>query len=105
MPIQFTDAALGATIEVPTVDGKEPLKIPAGTQTGKVFHLRGKGIPAINGYGRGDQHIRVVIETPSRLTAEQKKLLEEFAALSKTNGETHPQGKSFWEKVKAKFEA
>ncbi|MBR2979577.1 MAG: molecular chaperone DnaJ [Myxococcaceae bacterium] len=105
VPIQFTDAALGATIEVPTVDGKEPLKIPAGTQTGKVFHLRGKGVPAINGYGRGDQHIRVVIETPSRLTAEQKKLLEEFAALSKTNGETHPQGKSFWEKVKAKFEA
>ena len=103
IPIQFTDAALGAVIQVPTVYGPETLKIPAGTQTGKIFHLRGKGIAALTGFGKGDEHVRVVIETPSKLTPEQKKLLEEFAALSKSAQETHPQGKSFWEKVKETF--
>lgn len=105
IPIQFTDAALGATIQVPTPYGPEELKIPAGTQTGKVFHLRGRGIPALNGYNKGDQHVRVTIETPTRLTDAQRKLLEEFAALSKANQEAHPQGRTFWEKVKSTFKS
>ncbi|MFN7134489.1 MAG: molecular chaperone DnaJ, partial [Myxococcales bacterium] len=98
VPISFVDAALGSTIEVPTLEGKVKVKIPAGTQSGKIFRLKGKGIPSLNGYERGDQHVRVVIETPTNLTREQRKLLEEFAAIS--NPESHPQGKSFWDKVK-----
>lgn len=98
MPISFAQAALGATLEVPTLDGPAKLKMPAGTQTGKVFRLKGKGIPALQGGGRGDQHVRVFVETPTHLTREQKELLERFAALS--GEETNPQTKTFWEKVK-----
>ncbi len=101
VPISFTQAALGATLDVPTLDGKEKLKIPPGTQTGKVFRLKGKGIPALNGYGRGDQHVRVVLETPSNLTREQRDLLERFAALS--GEKTNPQSQNFFSKVKELF--
>jgi molecular chaperone DnaJ len=97
MPISFAQAALGASIDVPTLDGPVKLKIPAGTQTGKVFRLKGKGIPVLQGSGRGDQHVRIAVETPTHLTREQKELLERFAALS--GEETHPRARSFWEKV------
>ncbi|HZZ86385.1 MAG TPA: molecular chaperone DnaJ [Anaeromyxobacteraceae bacterium] len=97
MPISFAQAALGAALDVPTLDGPVKMKIPAGTQSGKVFRLRGKGIPALNGSGRGDQHVRVVVETPHHLTKEQRELLERFAALS--GEDTQPQTRSFWEKV------
>jgi molecular chaperone DnaJ len=97
MPISFAQAALGVTIDVPTLDGPAKLKIPAGTQTGKVFRLKGKGIPVLQGAGRGDQHVRIVVETPTHLTREQKELLERFAALS--GDETHPRARSFWGKV------
>ncbi len=97
MPISFAQAALGTTIEVPTLDGKTKLKIPAGTQTGKVFRLKGKGIPALSGGGRGDEHVRVFVETPTHLTKEQRELLERFAAIS--GDDTNPQTKTFWEKV------
>ena len=97
MPISFVQAALGATIDVPTLDGPSKMKIPAGSQTGKVFRLKGKGIPVLQGSGRGDQHVRIVVETPTHLTREQKELLERFAALS--GEETHPRARSFWEKV------
>jgi len=63
MPISFTQAALGTQIDVPTLDGPVKMKIPAGTQSGKVFRLRGKGVPALGGGGRGDQHVRVMVET------------------------------------------
>ena len=97
MPISFTQAALGATIDVPTLDGPAKLKIPAGTQSGKVFRLKGKGIPALSGGGRGDEHVRVAVETPTHLTKEQRELLERFAAIS--GEDTHPQARSFWHKV------
>ena len=97
VPISFTQAALGAQIDVPTLDGPVKMKVPAGTQSGKVFRMRGKGVPALSGGGRGDQHVRVLVETPSRLTKEQRELLERFAALS--GEETQPQASSFWAKV------
>jgi len=97
MPISFAQAALGATIDVPTLDGPAKVKIPAGTQSGKVFRLKGKGIPVLQGSGRGDQHVRIAVETPTHLTREQKELLERFASLS--GEETHPRARSFWDKV------
>ena len=78
MPISFVQAALGAEVEVPTLDGKVKYTIPEGTQTGTTFRLRGKGIPYLNGNGRGDQYVTVNIETPRSLTKEQKELLRQF---------------------------
>jgi molecular chaperone DnaJ len=101
MPISFVEASLGASVDVPTLDGKLKMKIPQGTQSGKIFRLRGKGIPDLNGRGRGDQHVRVVVETPTNLSKEQKRLLEEFAAIS--SPDSHPHGKSFWGKVRELF--
>jgi molecular chaperone DnaJ len=97
VPLSITQAALGATIDVPTLDGPAKLKIPAGTQTGKVFHLKGKGVPSLQGGGRGDQHVRVFVETPTHLSREQRELLEKFGALS--SSETNPQARTFWQKV------
>jgi molecular chaperone DnaJ len=97
MPISIAQAALGTQIEVPTLDGPAKLKIPPGTQSGKVFRMRGHGFPSLNGSGRGDQHVRVAVETPTHLTKEQRELLERFAALS--GEETHPRSKSFWSAV------
>jgi molecular chaperone DnaJ len=97
VPLSFTQAALGASIDVPTLDGPAKLKIPSGTQSGKVFRLRGKGVPSLQGSGRGDQHVRVFVETPTHLSREQRELLEKFAALS--GEETNPQSRSFWQKV------
>ncbi|MBR6812831.1 MAG: molecular chaperone DnaJ [Oscillospiraceae bacterium] len=80
MPISFTQAALGAEIEVPTLDGRVKYTMPAGTQTGTVFRLKGKGVPSLNSRGRGDQFVTVHIEVPRDLNAKQKELLEEFEA-------------------------
>jgi len=77
--IGFPPAALGTRIHVPTLDGKARLKIPAGTQTGTLFRLRGKGVPHLHGWGRGDQLVRVTVRTPTKLTRRQKKLLSELA--------------------------
>ena len=76
--ISFAEAALGADIEVPTLDGPVKLTIPEGTQTGTTFRLRGRGFPKLRGYGRGDQHVRVKLFTPQRLSDEQKELLRKF---------------------------
>ena len=76
--ISFAEAALGADIEVPTLDGPVKLTIPEGTQTGTTFRLRGRGFPKLRGYGRGDQHVRVKLFTPQRLSDEQKDLLRKF---------------------------
>lgn len=97
LPISFVQAALGGQVDVPTLDGPTKLKIPGGTQSGKVFRLKGKGVPSLSGTGRGDQHVRVAVETPTHLTREQRELLERFAEIS--GEDTHPQSKSFWHKV------
>lgn len=81
-PITFSQAALGAKIQIPTVDGKAELKIPSGTQTHTVFRLKGKGLPHINGYGRGDQLVQVIVVVPGKLSSEQRRLLEEFEKLT-----------------------
>ena len=78
--ISFTEAALGAEVEVPTLTGRAKMKVPAGTQTGTIFRLRGKGMPRLQGMGSGDLHVKVNIKTPSALTDRQKQLLEELAA-------------------------
>lgn len=101
VPISFTQAALGATVEVPTLDGKHKLKIPAGTQSGKVIQVKGKGIPHLHGGGRGSMHVRVLVETPSDLNREQRELLEKFAEIS--GEETHPVSRSFLAKVRELF--
>lgn len=76
--ISFVDAALGTSVEVPTIEGKAKFKIPAGTQAGKVFRLNGKGLPSVNSYGRGDQLILVNVYTPTDLSSDEKKLLEKL---------------------------
>jgi len=99
VPLSFAQAALGAEIDVPTLDGAAKMKIPAGTQTGQTFRLKGRGIPELNGYGRGDEIVRILVETPRKLSARQRELLEEFARLS--GEEVHPLSKTFFEKVKS----
>jgi molecular chaperone DnaJ len=86
---------------VPTLDGKVKMKIPSGTQSGKVFRLRGKGIPHLNGYQRGDQHVRVTVEVPEKLSRKQRELLEQFASIS--GEDTNPISKSFFAKVRELF--
>ena len=78
--ISYAQAALGAEVEVPTLDGKVKLTIPEGTQPGAVFRLRGKGIPYLRGSGRGDQFVSVTVKVPKNLTSSQKELLRQFAA-------------------------
>jgi len=98
-PISLADAALGATVEVPTIDGgKAKVKIPAGTQNGKQFRLRGKGMPMMRNKNYGDLYIQAITEVPVSLTKEQKKLLEEFKKLEDTK--TNPIMKDFFEKAK-----
>lgn len=82
IPISITQAALGATLEVPTIDSKESIKIPKGTQSGKIFRLKGKGIPHLKGIGRGDQVVQVLVKIPANLTKKQEELLKEFARLA-----------------------
>ena len=98
-PISLADATLGTTVEVPTIDGeKAKVKIPAGTQNGKQFRLRGKGMPIIRDKDYGDLYIRAVTEVPVSLNKEQKNLLEQFKKLENTK--TNPSIKNFFEKAK-----
>ena len=101
IPISFPQAALGAEIIVPTLEGEERLQIPEGTQSGSIFRIKGKGIPSLNGKGRGDQFVTVNIATPTKLNREQKKLLEQFAEVSKV--ENRPLEKKILDKVKDIF--
>jgi molecular chaperone DnaJ len=106
MPISFVTAALGGEIETPTLDGQAMIKIPAGTQTGKIFRLRGKGIKGVRGGGPGDLMAHVVVETPIDLTERQKELLREFDEICCREADRHnPRQKSFMDKVKAFFNA
>ncbi|MEN3113004.1 molecular chaperone DnaJ [Uliginosibacterium paludis] len=104
MPISFVTAALGGEIEIPTLDGAASIKIPAETQTGKIFRLRGKGIKNVRSGYHGDLHCHVVIETPVKLTERQKELLREFEITCKDGGDSHnPRAKSWMDKVKDFF--
>jgi molecular chaperone DnaJ len=104
MPISFTTAALGSEIEIPTLDGTARLKIPAETQTSKVFRLRGKGIKGVRAHTPGDLMCHVVVETPVRLTERQKELLREFDAISLSNVAQHnPKAQSWTDKMKGFF--
>jgi molecular chaperone DnaJ len=99
LPINFTDAALGTTVEVPSIDGgKSKIKIPAGTQHGKQFRLKGKGMPILRRTLLGDLYIRIITEVPVSLTKKQKELLEEFKKIEETK--PSPVIKSFFEKAK-----
>ena len=99
-PISIADAALGTTLEVPIIDGgKAKVKIPSGTQTGKQFRLKGKGMPVMRGSGSGDLYIQIVTEVPVSLSSEQKELLEKFRMLE--NNKSNPSIKKFFEKAKS----
>lgn len=101
LPITFPQAALGDDIEVPTIHGKVKMKIPAGTQSGDRFRLKGKGVKNVHGYGTGDQHVIVQIKTPKKLTEKQKELLREFASVS--GDIPDEQSSSLIDKLKKKF--
>lgn len=101
MPIKFTLATLGGTVQVPTMEGKATLKIPAGTQSGTTFRLKGRGMPQLRGGGHGDQLIRVHVEVPTALTTDQRRKLEEFAQACGDADE--PVSRSFFEKAKKFF--
>ena len=105
MPISFATATLGGELEVPTLNGKVKLKIPAETQTGKLFRLRGKGVKPVRGGPVGDLMCRITVETPINLTAEQKKLIEQLETSFKTGGTRHnPQENSWLDGVKSFFD-
>jgi molecular chaperone DnaJ len=101
VPIPFVQAALGGEIEVPTLDGKVTLRIPEATQSGKVFRLPGKGLPALGGRARGEQVVQIFVEVPSKLTERQRELLQQFAAESGT--EVSPVTRGFVEKLRDLF--
>lgn len=98
VPVSFVQASLGAEVQVPTMEGDEIIRIPAGTPSGKVFHLRGKGVPKLGGYGKGDLYVNIFIDVPKKLTARQKELLKEFAEIS---GDDISKG--FMDKIKDMF--
>lgn len=102
IPISFVQAALGASVEAPTIDGKVELKIPEGTQSGTILKIRGKGIPDLRGDGRGDEFVRIKVLTPQNLSSRQKKLLQEFedGSIDSTN---NPEKKTFFNKLKELF--
>ncbi len=105
VPIAFTTAALGGSIDVPTLDGRVALKIPPETQTGKSFRLRGKGMKSMRGHGSGDLLCRVILETPVKLSKEQKEMLGKFqTSLDKNPGSHSPKSDSWFGRVKQFFE-
>ncbi|MFA5059127.1 MAG: molecular chaperone DnaJ [Candidatus Omnitrophota bacterium] len=100
LPVSFVKAALGAEVLVPTLNGNVEMKIPSGTQSGKVFRLRGKGMPDLRSGSEGDQYVKLMLQVPTSLTSEQKRLLEEYARVS---GEDLGRDESFAEKLKKAF--
>jgi molecular chaperone DnaJ len=101
IPLNVAQAALGAEIQAPTLDGPEPLKIPEGTQAGATFRLRHKGVPDVNGHGRGDLYIHIQVKTPAKLTREQKRLFEQLSESLPVDNE--PDKRGIFEKVKDYF--
>jgi molecular chaperone DnaJ len=106
MPISFTTAALGGEIEIPTLDGYAKIKVPAETQTGKVFRLRSKGIKGVRSTAPGDLLCHVVVETPVNLTSRQRELLQELETINDDDaGKHNPRARSWMDKVKEFFAA
>lgn len=106
VPLRMTQAALGTDIEVPVIDGgRARLKIPAGTQSGDQFRLRGKGFSVLRSTARGDMYVQVAVETPQNLTRRQRELMEEFDEESQKNAQAHPESEGFFAKVKEFFES
>ena len=98
VPLTFAQAALGDEVVVPTIDGKVKYTVPEGTQPGTVFRLRNKGIPYVNGRGRGDQYVTVVLEVPKNLSLKQKQALKDFEKV--TTEKNYEKRKGFFEKLK-----
>src|SRR5690606_6970944 len=109
LPITFSQAALGAEVEVPTVQGTARLKVPAGTQSGRMLRMSGRGLPRLHGGGRGDQIVRIVVWTPTELTGEQEALFRRLAELESAPPaeprEDSEQDRSFWSRVRSAFSA
>jgi molecular chaperone DnaJ len=101
VPISFAQAALGAEIDVPTLDGPDHLQVPRGTQSGDILRIKGRGMPDISGRGRGDELVEVVVETPRQLTPRQEELLREFAEIE--HEQVSPRRRSFFEKLRDYF--
>lgn len=101
--ISFPDAAIGTNIEVPTVDGKVKVKIDAGTQAGKILRLKGKGLPSLNGYGRGDQLVQINVWTPRKLSSEEKAILEKLGKSDNFHPKPTSSDKGFFEKMREFF--
>jgi molecular chaperone DnaJ len=101
VPVSLVQAALGSEIEVPTLEGRATIKIPAGTQPGTTFRVKGKGVKNLQGYGQGDLHVRAQVEIPTHLDSAQKAKLLEFAALC--DGKQAPIAQGFFEKAKKFF--
>ena len=101
IPITYSQAALGAFIEAPTLEGREEIKIPPGTQSGDLIHLRGRGMPDPHGRGVGDLVVEVVIEVPKKLTTEQEEILRQLAEVEQAN--VTPRRKSFFQKLRDYF--
>jgi len=101
MPVSFVVAALGGQVKVPTLNGSVQMKVPAGTQSGKIFRLKNKGMPDVHGGSAGDEYVQVMLQVPTRLTSEQRKILEQYARIS--GEELNQSESSFTEKIKKVF--
>lgn len=101
--LNFADAALGTSVEVPTIDSRVKIKVPAGTQSGKIFRLKGKGLPSVQSYGKGDQLIHVNVWTPKKLSEEDQALLEKIRQMPSFNPQPGKSDKGFFEKMKDYF--
>ena len=101
--VNFADAALGTSVEVPTIEGKVRIKVPAGTQSGKIFRLKGKGLPPVQGYGKGDQLIHVNVWTPKKVNDDERKLLEKLRDMPNFSPDPGKSDKGFFEKMRDIF--
>ncbi len=101
--LNFADAALGTSVEVPVIDSSVKIKVPAGTQSGKIFRLKGKGLPSVQGYGRGDQLIHVNVWTPKKLSNEERDLLEKLRQMPNFNPQPGKADKGFFERMRDYF--
>jgi molecular chaperone DnaJ len=101
IPVSYGQAALGAEIVIPTLEGDYKMKVPEGTQTGTQIKLRGRGVPVLNGHGKGDLYVQIKVQTPSKLTKRQKELLQELEAGATV--ENHPEKQTLMSKMKDIF--